>query len=270
MIVIDSGKLTIPEEERFIGFAGDNLHSTKQFLVKNVTDLNCIYRLYLSFDNGAVNYFVLDSKVENGSTILTWNILEEHIFKNGIVNAQIKSMSDSKEVYHTSWDYFFVAPSAEFSGEFKSNENAEFLRYERELNEIYRKIKETDASSFVRSSRTIAGLDLESDIETERLLEAIGVYPLITSSKAPTTDTVGHTGQMYLCTTYDGSVYTYKLYYCASAINGNYNWHCTYDSSKLGAYSLTELDKQQIANFVKNLYEAELLEILGGDTDVTQ
>ena len=112
MIKICSGKITIPEEERFIGFAGDNLHSVKKFIVEKATDEDCIYRLYLTFDNGAVNYFVLDSEVVNGSTILTWNILTEHIFKSGIVLAQIKCMKESGEVYHTNSDYFEVVDSA--------------------------------------------------------------------------------------------------------------------------------------------------------------
>lgn len=125
-------------------------------------------------------------------------------------------------------------------------------------------------TEFALAQRKIAGIGLTADITSEQLLEALKVYPLITSSQAPTTDTVGHTGQMYICTTYDGSVYTYKLYYCAAVSNGEYYWRCIYDSSKPGAYSLTELDKQEIADIIKNEYEAELLAILGGDTDVTQ
>lgn len=217
MITINSGKLTIPEKERFIGFAGDNLHSKKQFLVENITDENCIYRLYLKFDDGAVNYFVLDSKVENGSTILTWNILEEHIFKSGIVNAQVKSISDSGETYHTSWDYFFVAPSAEFSEEFKNNENAEFLRYEKELNEIYNKINETDLSSFVTKDRTIAGLSLSCNIMEKELYQALSIYPTIIKDGPPTVFD-GPT-QSYLIDTLNGD-----LYYCdRRTLSGN-NW----------------------------------------------
>ena len=81
MISINSGKLIIPEAERFIGFIGDNLHSRKQFVVENATDPNCIYRMYLKFDDGTINHFVLDSKVENGSTTLYWDISEEHIYE---------------------------------------------------------------------------------------------------------------------------------------------------------------------------------------------
>ena len=217
MITINSGKLTIPESERFIGFAGDNLHSTKQFIVENITDESCIYRLYLEFDDNTVNYFVLDSKVENGSTILTWNILENHIFKSGIVNAQIKSISDSGEAYHTTWDYFYAENSAEFSGEFKDNENSEFLRYEKELNEIYNKINETDLSSFVTQDRTIAGLSLSCDITAEDFYSAIGIYPTVLKEGVPTV--LEGTAGGYLIDTINND-----LYYCDKRTLSGYNW----------------------------------------------
>ncbi len=217
MITIISGKLFIPEEERFIGFAGDNLHTKKQFLLENITDENCIYRLYLEFDDGTVNYFVLDSKVENSSTILTWNILEEHIFKSGIVKAQIKSISENGETYHTSRGYFYVLPSAEFSGEFKDNENAEFLRYEKELNDIYKKINNTDLDSFVTSNRSIAGLSLSSDITETDLYEALSIYPPTLKDHAPTA-LEGTTGSFFIDTS------NHNLYYCFGRTLSGYNW----------------------------------------------
>ncbi len=217
MITINSGKLIIPEEDRFIGFAGDNLHSKKQFLIENETDKNCIYRLYLKFDDDTVNYFVLDSKVENGSTILTWNISEEHIFKSGIVSAQIKSISDSGETYHTTRDYFIVAAATEFSDNITDNENAEFLRYEKELNEIYKKINETDLDSFVTNSRTIAGLNLADNIYVEELYEALKVYPIMIKEGAPTFN-YGEAG-CFLVDTLNGD-----FYYCDKRTLSGYNW----------------------------------------------
>ncbi len=217
MITINSGKLIIPEEERFIGFTGDNLHLKKQFLVENVCDENCIYRLYLEFDDGTVNYFVLDSKVENGSTILTWNIEEKHIFKSGLINAQIKSISDSGTTHHSSWNYFFAAPSAEFSGEFANNENSEFLRYEKTLNEIYNKISETNLGAFVTEDRTIAGFSLSSNITSEELCDSLSVYPTILKEGVPTAldNYVGR----YLIDTSNND-----LYYCNKRTLSGSNW----------------------------------------------
>ena len=135
MITILNGKLTIPESERFIGFAGDNLRRTVNFLISGATEADHIYRLYLTFDDGTVNYFTLPSTLADEGVVLTWNVLLEHIFMSGSVKAQIKAFSPKGVVYHTTTDRFFVGDSAEFSDYFRK-QNTEFLEYEEKLNNL--------------------------------------------------------------------------------------------------------------------------------------
>ncbi len=87
-------------------------------------------------------------------------------------------------------------------------------------------------SDYVKKSLTVADLELTDDITVDELRKALLVHPLITASVEPTKKTVGSKGQLYLCTTYDGSKYTHKMYYCSFVDNGTYNWVCFYDSSK--------------------------------------
>ncbi len=259
MIVIDSGKMNIPEEERFIGYAGDNLHSTKQFLLKNITEEDCVYRLYLLFDDGTTNYFVLDSKVVDGSTILIWTVLEEHILKSGTVKAQIKSISKNGVVYHTTSDYFIVADSAEFSENFSDKENAEFLRYERELNKLlgdlnsskdtlvpklrkiagidlsddisaqelaqalneYIESDDVDLSEYVKKTLKIAGISLEKPISAEALRKALTVYPI--SFGSANSSYIGESGQLCVKPDFDNG--GYDLYICRGQNDdGEYIW----------------------------------------------
>ncbi len=139
MITILNGKLTIPESERFIGFAGDNLRRTIEFLLSGVQNADRIYRIYLTFDDGTVNYFVLPSKVTEDGVVLTWQVLKEHIFMSGWVDVQIKAFSDNGVVWHTTTDKFFVGDSAEFSESIKT-QNTEFLQYEERLNELSKEV----------------------------------------------------------------------------------------------------------------------------------
>lgn len=141
MITILNGKLTIPEEERFIGFAGDNLSRKFQFLICGASQQDYIYRLYLTFDDGTVNYFKLPSELTDEGVVLTWNVEKKHIFKSGNVRAQIKSFSQNGVVSHTTSDTFFVGNSAEFSDGIKEN-NTEFLEYEEKLNNLMQSINE--------------------------------------------------------------------------------------------------------------------------------
>ncbi len=225
MIEITFGKMNIPENERFIGFAGDNLYSTKTFLMKNIDDENCIYRLYLTFDDGTTNYFLLDSKVENGSTYLTWEISEDHIMKSGLVKAQIKAFCEDERIFHTSYDYFIVAPTAEYDDEISEKENSEFLDYEKRLNEILSYISSHE-NDFVPSERTIAGLSLSRDITTELLCDSMKVYPILRLTFAPTKTTAGKIGQLaFEKSTTNGTTFVYRLYICtAISSNGEYIW----------------------------------------------
>jgi len=144
MITISDGILTIPEGQRFIGFSGDNLCTQKKFFIRSNTQRGWLYRLYLTFDDGRHNFFTLPATVSSEGTWLTWNIEENHIFKSGLVKAQIKAFSDENQVYHTTTDVFMAGKSTEEDEEFK-NTNSEFLYFEKELNELYGKMKEASA-----------------------------------------------------------------------------------------------------------------------------
>ena len=142
MIMIQHGIMTIPEEERFVGFAGDNLCSSKSFRIEDAPCGADVYKLFLTFDNSACNYFELSKTVINGRTTLKWNVLEEHILKPGVIMAQIKAYSSSGEIWHSSSDWFVVDESAEFTEYFSNKENSEFLSYERRLLSLKSEIDE--------------------------------------------------------------------------------------------------------------------------------
>ena len=144
MITISDGKLTIPEGQRFIGFTGDNRHTRKIFCIRQAPESGWIYRLYLTFDDGRHNFFVLPATVSSEGTTLIWDIDESHILKSGLVKAQIKAFSENQEVYHTTSDVFVAGKSTEEDEEFK-NGNSEFLLYEKTLNELYRKMQNASA-----------------------------------------------------------------------------------------------------------------------------
>ncbi len=144
MITISDGILTIPESERFLGFTGDNLHTQKKFFIRDNTQSGWLYRLYLTFDDGRHNFFLLPSTVSGEGTWLTWDIEESHILLSGLVKAQIKAFSNENEVYHTTSDVFMIGKACEEDEEFK-NSNSEFLHFEKTLNELYDKMENASA-----------------------------------------------------------------------------------------------------------------------------
>lgn len=144
MITISDGILNIPEGERFVGHSYDNLHTQKTFFIRSNPESGWLYRLYLTFDDGRHNFFMLPATVSDEGTLLTWNIEENHILKSGLIKAQIKAFSEDKEVYHTTSDVFVAGRAAEEDEEFK-NSNSEFLNFERTLNDLYVKMNTASA-----------------------------------------------------------------------------------------------------------------------------
>lgn len=137
MITInESGKIFIPQEDGFIGYAGDNLNKTIEFTVLNKNDENLYYRMYLEFDDGTVNFFVLEKKIQNNDTQLQWTVTEDQIYKDGIVNAQIKAFNVNGEVFHTEIIPLFAGKSIEFCNYLAEKTNSEFLMLEKKLNQM--------------------------------------------------------------------------------------------------------------------------------------
>ncbi|MGN0558216.1 MAG: leucine-rich repeat domain-containing protein [Acutalibacteraceae bacterium] len=140
MIIIQNGQFIVPKCERKIGFTGDNAHKTVRFFISDSTQGEWFYRIYLKFDDGTVNYFIPDSTKTNDGTEIIWEVKDEHIFKGGIVTLQIKAFNNTGEVYHTNATHLIVGDTIEFGDCFSEKQNAEFLEYEKRLNEILKQI----------------------------------------------------------------------------------------------------------------------------------
>lgn len=140
MITIKSnGSFSIPKGEGFIGYAGDNLKVTKEIFVEGIADLSLVYRIYLLFDDGTCNYFLVDSEVQTDGTLLTWNVTNDQIYKSGVVQVQIKASNSSGEVFHSNTTTMLVQTSIEFSDYFKEKENSEYLQHQEYLNDLLEK-----------------------------------------------------------------------------------------------------------------------------------
>ena len=135
MITIQSGKMIIPENERFVGFAGDNLTRTKEFLVPNAADSDSAYILYLRFDDDRVSSAVLSKSTDGGDLVLTWNVSAEHLLKSGVIFAQIKITDGENAVAHTGCDYFIAAPSVELADDGGELDMIRRPEFERRMNE---------------------------------------------------------------------------------------------------------------------------------------
>lgn len=145
MISIQNKKMIIPEEERLIGHLGDHLAQKREFFISGDHAEGTIFRLYLKFKSGTENYFVLESTQIAAGTTLCWRIQREHIFEDGIVQAQLKVFDGQGEIWHSTIDYFMVKESLEITK--PPNIPTEFEELEQKMNEKLSQINEAAAKA---------------------------------------------------------------------------------------------------------------------------
>ena len=135
MITIQSGKLSIPEDERFIGFAGDNTVVTKEFHILRRVVPSSEYTLCLRFDDGNVKTVPLRSAQFGSDVRLTWEIERDDLASTGIVTAQVKMTDGNGNVQHTTKDYFLVGTSVELDDEGREIEHINRSQLEESIKE---------------------------------------------------------------------------------------------------------------------------------------
>lgn len=178
MITIRSGKLIIPENERFVGFAGDNAAVTRQFLLKDRADEGCTYSLCLRFDDDTAGTVPLVAVTDGSDTVLTWRVRREDIRRTGIVMAQVRIAGSDGDITHTTRDYFMVGASAE-----SDDDGADIELITRtELNRAMQQASATapyigedgfwyvydaDEQTFVKTAYHISGHDVDEQMSDE-------------------------------------------------------------------------------------------------------
>ena len=143
MITIQNGKLNIPDNDRFVGFAGDNAVMQKQFILLNRVQEGCTYTLCLRFDDDTVRTAPLSAAAEGGDTVLTWTVKDEELYTSGITAVQLKIADSLGNIAHTTKDYFLVGSSLDGGG----GDEAEYVTPSQLKNSINRALSKISATA---------------------------------------------------------------------------------------------------------------------------
>lgn len=175
MISIQNGKLTIPDIDRFVGFAGDNAAITKQFFLIDHVGENCTYTLCLRFDDDTVRTVPLTAAVDGGDTVLTWEVCREHLHASGVVAAQLKIADSDGNLVHSTKDFFLVAPSVELD---EHGAEAEYVTTEQMRNSINQALQAvTETAPYIDSSGYWCVYDIASGAYVRTAYHAGGITP---------------------------------------------------------------------------------------------
>ena len=97
MIRIDKNTFDISENEKRLGYYGDNCVNSLTFeIIESSAD--CEYFLYISFPNGSINCIPLEIISENN---VRWTIHSEQLFSSGRIYMQIKAVNSDGEIWHS-------------------------------------------------------------------------------------------------------------------------------------------------------------------------
>ena len=102
--------MIIPNEDKIIGFEGDNRVEKRIFEVSNSALLDFDFKLDVKTSNGAVGIVDLVKTVEENMITLTWEILKGHI-ANGMLFIQLRAFSGNDEIWHSEIGCFEVKGS---------------------------------------------------------------------------------------------------------------------------------------------------------------
>lgn len=143
MITVESGKFIIPEEERFIGFSGDDSVVQKQILVRHRNVPNTTFTLCLRFDDGQIKSVLLAAEAIGSDRLLTWTVRREDMVTAGVVTAQVKMTDGEGNTEHTTKDYFWIGSAVELDESGAEIERITPSQLEERVQEAVRQIRST-------------------------------------------------------------------------------------------------------------------------------
>ena len=131
MIEISGRSASVPENERFLGFTGDNDCEVRVISLKNESLSACAFKIDVCRADGVRNILEPEKSTDGGEILLTWVIKKEHIGRSGALFAQVRAFDESGMVWHSDIFEFEVCGSIEASEAFADADPSEFEEIEK-------------------------------------------------------------------------------------------------------------------------------------------
>ena len=131
MIEISGRSASVPEDERLLGFTGDNDCEVRVISLKNESLSACAFKIDVCGADGTRNILEPEKSTEGGEILLTWVIKKEHIRQSGALFAQVRAFDENGMVWHSDIFEFEVCGSIEASEAFADAVPSEFEEIEK-------------------------------------------------------------------------------------------------------------------------------------------
>lgn len=143
MVRIENRKMTIPYEEKNLGYEGDNAVAVRVFGVADLSLSGYVFKLAVQKSNGDMGVVALEKVVDGETLLLTWTILENELDTAGALTVQLRAYNENgTEIWHSGKGAFIVGDSINAAEEFGSPLPSEFAEFERRVTQAVALVEE--------------------------------------------------------------------------------------------------------------------------------
>lgn len=136
MITIKDRKMTIPESERTIGYAGDSRTTTLEFCVMDPLNADFNFKLDLQHMDGSTDIVDLDKEVQSNAIVLRWTIEKQQIPVEENLFVQIRAFMSDSEIWHSAMLLLLVGKSINADSHVASPLPSEFEQMEKRMTQM--------------------------------------------------------------------------------------------------------------------------------------
>ncbi|MDD3400753.1 MAG: hypothetical protein PHT58_03885 [Eubacteriales bacterium] len=143
MVRTENRKMTIPYEEKNLGYEGDNAVAVRVFGVTDLSLSGYVFKLDIQKSNGDMGVVALEKVVDNETLLLTWTLLESELDTAGALTVQLRAYNENgTEIWHSGKGVFIVGSSINAADEFGSPLPSEFAEFERRVTQAVALVEE--------------------------------------------------------------------------------------------------------------------------------
>ena len=143
MVRIENRKMTIPYEEKNLGYEGDNAVAVRVFGVADLSLSGYVFKLDVEKSGGKTGVVTLDKVVGDDAILLTWTLKESELDTPGALTVQLRAYNENgTEIWHSGKGAFIVGDSINVAAEFMSPLPSEFFEFERRVTQAVALVEE--------------------------------------------------------------------------------------------------------------------------------
>lgn len=130
MIEIAGRRLKIPDDEKILGYVGDNDVDIRIFKLSRLDLSDMFFQVDIRKEDGTTDFIELEKAFEADHLLLTWPLMANQLNVKGKLIAQIEALNANKQVWHSGPGEFIVGNSIKAEADIPSPLPTEFGQFE--------------------------------------------------------------------------------------------------------------------------------------------